>query len=257
MRRLQGRKSWGFGNHGALVALVTLLPARTGATEPLPRAASLIAVSAGAQPASLLSTSSLPAMMPITSRPAEPARFEATERRAVGWAKDLPALTIENPNSRGVASIKLYADDGTVDAAALDAFKHLVGVDETHPAPMNRRAVQLLVKAATHFDASHVTVVSAYRPGRHGGPHSHGLAIDFKLAGVRASTLAAYLRSLPRVGVGIYTHPFTQFVHVDVRETSWHWIDASPPGRTWREAPLADRNRVARDASYTSESDLP
>ena len=90
-----------------------------------------------------------------------------------------------------------------------------------------------------------------------GGPHAHGVAIDFKLVGTSARALAAYLRTLPRVGVGIYTHPQTQFVHLDVRETSWHWVDASPPGRTWREQPLGDQNRVSRDATYTSDADLP
>jgi uncharacterized protein YcbK (DUF882 family) len=196
------------------------------------------------------------AMLAIAHRPAEPAFAPMTERRAIGWARDLPALTVENPNSRGVASIKLYTEDGSVDAAAFDAFKQLVG-DGKHPAPMNRRVVQLMVKAAAHFDANHVVVVSAYRPGRRGGPHAHGVAIDFKLPGTSARALAAYLRTLPRVGVGIYTHPQTQFVHVDVRETSWHWIDASPPGRTWREAPLPDKNRIPRDATYTPEADLP
>ena len=216
------------------VVLAAILPARVGGTEPMPRA-----------------------MLAIARRPAEPAFAPMTERRAVDWAKNLPALTIENPNTRAIATIKLYADDGTVDPPSFDSFKLLVGDGHNHPAPMNRRVVQLLVKAAAHFDAKHVVVVSAYRPGRRGGPHAHGVAIDFKLPGTSSRTLAAYLRTLPRVGVGIYTHPQTQYVHLDVRETSWHWVDASPPGRTWREAPLPDKDRVARDATYSPAIDLP
>jgi len=34
-----------------------------------------------------------------------------------------------------------------------------------------------------------------------------GRAVDFRLPGVEAATLAAYLRTVPRVGVGVYTHP--------------------------------------------------
>jgi hypothetical protein len=46
-------------------------------------------------------------------------------------------------------------------------------------------------------------------------------------------------------------------VHLDVRDRSFHWLDASPPGVTWREAALPDSKQSARDASYTAESDLP
>jgi hypothetical protein len=74
---------------------------------------------------------------------------------------------------------------------------------------------------------------------------------------VPAAKLASYLRTLPRVGVGIYTHPKTQFVHLDSRQRSFHWIDASPPGRTWRERSLGGRALAANDARYTRASDWP
>ncbi len=72
-----------------------------------------------------------------------------------------------------------------------------------------------------------------------------------------AAALAAYLRTGARVGVGVYTHPRTQFVHLDVREASYHWTDASPPGVSWRETRLGDRSAPARDAAYRPERDLP
>jgi hypothetical protein len=74
---------------------------------------------------------------------------------------------------------------------------------------------------------------------------------------VYAGRLAAYLRGLPRVGVGIYIHPRTQFVHLDVRDQSYHWIDASPPGVKWRERQLHDAHAEKRDAAWTAQSDLP
>jgi uncharacterized protein YcbK (DUF882 family) len=239
LRRTRARRTRFASGLGLAITLASVLPGRVGGTERLPGG-----------------------ILPPAPRPAEPASAPMTEPPApleAGWATDLPTLTIENPNSRGVARIKLYAEDGTVDQGAFASFNMLVGGDEKggHAAPMNRRVVQLLVKAATHFEATHVVIVSAYRPGRRGGPHTHGVAIDFSLGGTSARALAAYLRTLSRVGVGIYTHPKTQYVHLDVRETSWHWIDASPPGRTWHEAPLPDQNRVPRDAAYTPEADLP
>jgi hypothetical protein len=59
------------------------------------------------------------------------------------------------------------------------------------------------------------------------------------------------------VGVGIYTNAKTHYVHLDVRDRSYHWLDASPPGVTWREALLPDPSQQKRDSSYTPESDLP
>jgi uncharacterized protein YcbK (DUF882 family) len=185
-----------------------------------------------------------------------------SEPRAIAWAQSLGAVTVKHPNTDASAKIRLYKDSGALDDGALAAFDQLVG-ENGRPAPMNRRVVQLAFKAAYHFHARTMTIVSAYRSpqsrarGKNEGPHGRGVAIDFKLAGVDSRQLASYLRALPRVGVGIYTHPTTQYVHLDVRETSWHWIDGSPSGKTWRETPLPDARRVQRDAIYEQRMDLP
>jgi hypothetical protein len=104
-----------------------------------------------------------------------------------------------------------------------------------------------------------VEVVSAYRmPGRRReGPHGNGSAIDFRLQNVKAALLASYLRDIPRTGVGVYTHPKTQYVHLDSREQSFHWLDASPPRRRWRERSIGGKDLIARDAHYTPAVDLP
>ena len=59
------------------------------------------------------------------------------------------------------------------------------------------------------------------------------------------------------MGVGIYTHPRTQFVHLDVRDASYYWLDASPPGVKWHEARLYDPSAQKRDAAWTPEMDEP
>lgn len=101
--------------------------------------------------------------------------------------------------------------------------------------------------------------MSAYRkPGRRReGLHATGKAIDFKLPGVAPAALAAYLRTLARVGVGVYTHPKTSYVHLDDREHSFYWLDASPPGRSWRERSIADPSLAKRDAAYRRADDWP
>ncbi|HKQ69634.1 MAG TPA: D-Ala-D-Ala carboxypeptidase family metallohydrolase, partial [Polyangiaceae bacterium] len=124
---------------------------------------------------------------------------------------------------------------------------------------LDRRTLQILYRAAYHFRAKRVDVISAYRKAgaKSEGQHGTGRAIDFKLKNVGAPALAAYLRGQARVGVGVYTHPKTQYVHLDVRERSYYWLDASPPGRTWRERQLVQSGMAARDAGYARANDWP
>jgi len=176
----------------------------------------------------------------------------------------LPALRFSNESTAQIASVRLYDDTGHVDegeAARLDALLCDTR-DPKAPAtlPLDRRTLQLAARAAFHFRVVDVQVVSAYRkPGRRReGLHATGKAIDFKLPGVPARQLAAYLRTLPRVGVGIYTHPKTSYVHLDDRERSYYWLDASPPGRTWRELSLGGGvGLLKRDAAYARVDDWP
>jgi len=77
------------------------------------------------------------------------------------------------------------------------------------------------------------------------------------MSGVKPEALASYLRKQPRVGVGIYTHRRTRFVHLDVRDNSYHWLDASPPGRNWRGQAIGGRSLPQLDASYQRAGDWP
>jgi uncharacterized protein YcbK (DUF882 family) len=176
---------------------------------------------------------------------------------------ELPALRVLNQTTRESRSVKLYDASGHVDEAAAAELDALLcdarDPKQHHATRLERRTLQLLFKAAYHFASAEIEVVSAYRkPGRRReGPHGNGTAIDFRLPGVKAQLLASYLRQTPRTGVGVYTHPKTQYVHVDVREQSFHWLDASPPRRRYRERSIGARDLVAKDRSYTPALDLP
>jgi uncharacterized protein YcbK (DUF882 family) len=173
--------------------------------------------------------------------------------RVAAWAKDLPALEVTAATHER-AAIRLYEDDGEVDPEARAALERIAANDAA-PHELVERVEQLLVRAAYHFANAEVYVVSAYR--ERASRHGTGEAIDFKLKGVPPRALAAYLRGLARVGVGVYTNPRTQFVHLDVRDQSYHWIDASPPGIHWREGTLRDASAAKRDAAWTPQMDLP
>ena len=165
-------------------------------------------------------------------------------------------ITVKNVNAAKSASIKLYDASGNFDESSLETFRKALGEGD-QPVPVDARTLKLVYKAACHFKNATVVVISSFRPGAKHGLHGKGNAIDFKLAGVKAPTLASYLRKLPKVGVGLYTHPKTQYVHLDVRETSFHWLDGSPPGVHWKERMLKDKAREKRDASYSEASDAP
>ena len=202
------------------------------------------------------------------SRPVRLATTPDVVSGAVEWApiesfSTLPALRFSNQNTAESARVRLYDDTGRVDereALKLDALLcDARDPKERATTTLDRRTLQLAVRAALHFHVDDIAVVSAYRkPGRRReGPHADGRAIDFRLSGVTPRVLAAYLRTLPRVGVGIYTHPKTAFVHLDDREHSFHWLDASPPGRHWREMSLGGRGLAERDAAYARADDWP
>jgi uncharacterized protein YcbK (DUF882 family) len=190
----------------------------------------------------------------------------------VAWAQALAPITVENANTNKRAPVRLYRASGEIDPDGLEQFlaiandrgmtipPHVVGTAPFDVSEaLDRRLVQLVIKASYYFGGKDLVVISAFRPTSRGGGGKHATheAIDFKIRGVSAAALAAHLRTYPRAGVGVYTNPKTQYVHLDVRDPSFHWLDASPPGKTWREAQLADRGRVMRDASYTPTSDLP
>lgn len=175
----------------------------------------------------------------------------------------LPALLIENQTTRERRALRLYTARGELDERAAEELDGLL-CDARKPKQrettrMDRRTLQLLFKAAYHFRSYEVEVVSAYRkPGRRReGPHGSGAAIDFRLRGVDAKALASFLRGIPRTGVGVYTHRKTQYVHLDTREHSFHWLDASPPRRHWREKSIGGKGLEKRDAEYSPAMDLP
>jgi hypothetical protein len=202
--------------------------------------------------------------VPLRTAPTTPHAATATETplsadarppRSTAWAESLAPVTVTNGGTGATLQMRLYTRDGEIDPLERRRFEEVVARENESRHVLEERLEQLVVKAAYHFHAPRVVTVSAWR--ERAGRHTTGEALDFKLEGVAAAQLAAYLRDLPRVGVGIYTHPRTQYVHLDVREPSYHWLDASPPGVTWKERQLRDPGQVKRDASWTAEGDLP
>lgn len=210
-------------------------------------------------PTTKLAASSTPFSLPLP----EPLPRTEGAIRAPDPFERLAAVMFKNRNNQQTVTTKLYGHDGHIDESAATQLDTLLSDTRDPNQPkttqIERRLLQLLFRTAYHFQASSIEVTSAYRATgrRREGLHATGRAIDFAIAGVKTEELASYLRKLPRVGVGVYTHRRTRFVHLDVREQSYHWLDASPPGRTWRGLSIGDRGMAARDATYRAEDDWP
>jgi hypothetical protein len=121
--------------------------------------------------------------------------------------------------------------------------------------PISPRLLDLVYRAMRHFNAPLVHVVSGYRPDRAGSRHTQGRAIDMVLPGVTNEELADYVRTYGFVGVGIY--PKSGFVHLDVRDTSYFWVDDSLPDERSRGVPILTTLAAQADRVAAARGDAP
>jgi uncharacterized protein YcbK (DUF882 family) len=121
--------------------------------------------------------------------------------------------------------------------------------------PVSTRLLDLVYRTMRHFDANEIELISGFRDGRTTSRHSHGRAIDFIVPGVQQAELAAYLRTLGFVGVGIY--PRTGFVHLDVRSESYFWVDRARSGRRGRVRPILGNLAAQADAEARARGEAP
>lgn len=105
-----------------------------------------------------------------------------------------------------------------------------------HPALLKR-----LQALADRWPGRSIEIVSGYRPdARRTSRHYQARALDLRIRGVSDRAVRDVAKTLPHTGVGYY--PNSVFVHVDVRENSFYWVDRSAPGER---------------ADYVARADLP
>ena len=85
---------------------------------------------------------------------------------------------------------------------------------------------------ARHFDGP-IHVVSGYRStDRQTSRHRQGKAIDFFIPGVKTIEIWRYAKQrFTDRGVGLGYYPNSGFVHLDIRDLSFYWIDDSGRGQ--------------------------
>ena len=96
--------------------------------------------------------------------------------------------------------------------------------------PPPDRLVNQLYQAQQHFDAP-IHLISGYRGwARKTSRHFKGWAIDFRVEGVPTKTLWNFCKTFAKTGCGYY--PTSGFVHMDLRDKAYTWIDVSGPGES-------------------------
>jgi hypothetical protein len=152
-------------------------------------------------------------------------------------------------------SIAARSERGGFSAYDLDRVAKLLHDGGGNQHPFEPRLLDVVYRIQTHFSASEVRVISGYRapkPGN-GSNHGKGRAIDLVVPGASDEDVAKFARELGFVGVGIY--PTSGFVHVDVRDRSYFWIDSSGPGKRNRERGILGDLAQKSDASATARGE--
>jgi uncharacterized protein YcbK (DUF882 family) len=146
-----------------------------------------------------------------------------------------PKLALVSLNTNDRIELTAASDRGGFAASDLDRAAYVLRDSATgNEHPVEPRILDVVYRIQTHFQAQEIRVISGYRtPHGLGSNHARGRAIDLVVPGASDQEVAKLAREMGFVGVGIY--PAGGFVHVDVRERSYFWIDASGPGRRNRE----------------------
>lgn len=195
-------------------------------------------------------TTTLPALAdpPRTARVAAPAakRSAGVVAASRGWHAAPPGKTAP-VDERGRAMLVLQGlnipdrvvlhprgDRGGFSAEDLDRAAHAMRDSSGNEHPVDPRLLDMVYRLQAHFKAPEIRIISGYRTPR--GPsvsnHGKGRAMDLVVPGASDDDVAKFARDEGFAGVGIY--PVSGFVHVDVRERSYFWVDTSGPGKRSR-----------------------
>lgn len=172
-------------------------------------------------------------------------RASRAERRAF-QAQALPPLTLIPVNGADRVSLQPQSVAGDFAIQELDRAQAALAwrLDQsTHP--IHPRLLTLVYQALLHFRVPFAWVISGFRANSETSRHRLGHAIDLVLPGVPDRDLARYFQTQGFVGVGLY--PVSGFVHLDVRDQSFFWIDRSGPNQRSRVRPILKQRARAMD----------
>ena len=149
--------------------------------------------------------------------------------------KGRPMLVLQALNHTDRIAIAAHGERGGFSAEDLDRAAHVLREPSSgNEHPIDPHILDLVYRVQTHFNAHEVRIISGYRTPRKASASNHakGRAIDLVVPGATDEEVAKFAREQGFVGVGVY--PVSGFVHLDVRERSYFWVDTSGPGKRAR-----------------------
>jgi uncharacterized protein YcbK (DUF882 family) len=184
--------------------------------------------------------------------------WHAAKGKAPLDAAGRPMLVLQALNTTDRAALTAASDRGGFSAEDLDRAAHVLRDAHTgNEHPVDPRVLDLVYRVAARFDAPEVRIISGYRtprPGSHSN-HGRGRAIDLVVPGASDEDVARFAREQGFVGVGVY--PVSGFVHLDVRERSYFWVDYSGPGRRNRTRGILGDLAAKSDARAAARGEHP
>ena len=167
-----------------------------------------------------------------------------------------PQLVLQALNMPDHVTLTAHGDHGGFSAEDLDRAAHVLRDPRTgNEHPVDPHTLDLIYRVATHFNVQEVRIISGYRtprPGTHSN-HGNGRAIDCVFPGTSDEEVAKYAREEGFAGVG--TYPVSGFVHLDVREHSYFWVDYSGPGKRNRTRGILGDVAAKSDAHAIARGD--
>lgn len=194
-------------------------------------------------------TATLPALAERgkkTARVAAPKRDAGPVAASRGWhvappgktapvdERGRPMLVLQGLNIPDRVELSPRGDRGGFSAEDLDRAAHVMRDHRGNEHPVDPRLLDMVYRLQTHFKAPEIRIISGYRTPRGAATSNHGKgrAMDLVVPGASDEDVAKLAREEGFAGVGIY--PKSGFVHVDVRERSYFWVDTSGPGKRSR-----------------------
>jgi uncharacterized protein YcbK (DUF882 family) len=141
-----------------------------------------------------------------------------------------PMLVLSALNFTETVAIPALTDRGGFRPEDLDRAAHVLRDHHSgNEHPVDPRTLDLAYRLQVHFKAPELRIISGYRTPRPGNNSNHGKgrAIDLVVPGATDEEVAKLAREQGFTGVGVY--PVSGFVHVDIRERSYFWVDTSGP----------------------------
>lgn len=190
----------------------------------------------------------------------------AAGKKAAHDERGRPMLTLYALNTGERLEIAASGENGAFASRDLDRVAHLFRESASgHEHPIEPRLLDLLYRIQRKFDAHEIRLVSGFRAGRGapqkapvraaGSNHACGRAADIIVPGARDEDVAKFARELGFVGVGVY--PTSGFVHVDVRGSSYFWVDRSGPGKRNRTRGILTDLAKKSDARAITRGERP